>query len=101
MPSVYNSDFFVNFCKFTLDKRSLHISYKIIKGKGKKNLRKNQVEKWKRKKILNSNNSFIGQTIQKATQIGSAIQNTINGIGLYNSSGSYAYLNTSSYEYYL
>ena len=53
------------------------------------------------KKILNSNNSFIGQTIQKATQIGSAIQNTINGIGLYNSSGSYAYLNTSSYEYYL
>ena len=53
------------------------------------------------KKILNSNNSFVGQTIQKATQIGSAIQNTINGIGLYNSSGSYAYLNTSSYEYYL
>lgn len=49
------------------------------------------------KGMLQAGNSFAGQTLQKAAQIGAAAQNVSTGASLYGGSGSYTYQNVNSF----
>lgn len=49
------------------------------------------------KGMLQAGNSFVGQTLQKAAQIGAAAQNVSTGASLYGGSGSYTYQNVNSF----
>lgn len=49
------------------------------------------------KGMLQAGNSFAGQTLQKASQIGAAAQNVSTGASLYGGTGSYTYQNVNSF----
>ena len=47
--------------------------------------------------LLQSTSSYVGQTVQKAAQIGAAAQSASAGTSMYGNDGSYTYQNFSSY----
>lgn len=49
------------------------------------------------KSMLQSGSSFVGQTLQKAAQIGATAQNVSTSTSLYSGNGSYTYQNVNSF----